>query len=365
MRFAFAAAVVIAIGIAFIARRPAPSGIDDREATAGQTAKPPIAVATVAPPPVDARRRASPAAIGARTPSTCRSTHAATPTRTSALNSGRRIPTSASSGSRARPHQQQQEANHETDHHHHRRAFHRRHRAGAGESAAPAAEEYNTIREFRSKVFEVHNRDAREIASSVKLLGSGFKGSALSVNDDMHTITVRDFPENVAAIEGAIARLDQPIANAPDIEMKISVLIGSKTPLPGAATVPDDLAPVVKQLESTLRYAHYGLMTATVQRTKPGNGTQWLRRRRADAPRHDGPRRSADPLHLPPAPHHRRRRRAAVDRHRQLRLLDARPDQRRRRATRFSISPSASRRRSRSARTRRWSSARRRWATRR
>jgi len=137
---------------------------------------------------------------------------------------------------------------------------------------APAAEEYNTVREFRSKVFEVRNQDARQIASSVKLPGSGFKGSALSVNNEMHTITVRDFPENVAAIEGAITRLDQPIGSAPDIEMKISVLIGSKTPLPGAATIPDDLAPVVKQLESTLRYAHYGLMTATVQRTKPGNG---------------------------------------------------------------------------------------------
>src|SRR5947209_11845162 len=136
----------------------------------------------------------------------------------------------------------------------------------------PAAEEYNNNRDYRSKVFEVHNHDAREIAASIKLLGSGFKGSALSVYNDMHTITVRDLPENVAAIEGAIARLDQPMANAPDIEMKISILIGSKTPLSGAATVPDELAPVVKQLESTLRYAHYGLLTATVHRTKPGSG---------------------------------------------------------------------------------------------
>jgi len=136
----------------------------------------------------------------------------------------------------------------------------------------PAADDYNTVREFRSKVFEVHNRDAREVASSVKLMGSGFKGSGLSVNNELHTITVRDFPENLASIEAAITRLDQPITDAPDIEMKISVLIGSKTPLPGAGTIPDELAPVVKQLESTLRYAHYGLMTATVQRTKPGNG---------------------------------------------------------------------------------------------
>jgi hypothetical protein len=133
-------------------------------------------------------------------------------------------------------------------------------------------EDYNTTRELRSKVFEVHSREARDIASSVKLLGSGFKGTALSVNEDLHTITVRDFPENIAAIESAIARLDHAVADSPDIEMKISVLIGSKTPLPGAETIPDELAPVVKQLQATLRYAHYGLMTATVQRTKPGNG---------------------------------------------------------------------------------------------
>jgi hypothetical protein len=134
------------------------------------------------------------------------------------------------------------------------------------------ADNYNTVREFRSKVFEVHNREALEIAASIKLLGSGFKGADLSVNNELHTITVRDFPENLAAIEGAIERLDHAEADSPDIEMKISVLIGSKTPLAGAASVPDELSPVVKQLESTLRYAHYGLMTATVQRTKPGNG---------------------------------------------------------------------------------------------
>jgi hypothetical protein len=135
-----------------------------------------------------------------------------------------------------------------------------------------AADDYNTSKELRSKVFEVHSREARDIASSVKLLGSGFKGTALSVNEDLHTITVRDFPENLAAIEGAIARLDRPVDSAPDIELKIAVLIGSKTPLAGAESIPEELAPVVKQLQSTLRYAHYGLMTAVVQRTKPGLG---------------------------------------------------------------------------------------------
>ena len=132
--------------------------------------------------------------------------------------------------------------------------------------------DFNTVREYKNKVFEVRNRDAREIASAIKLLGSGFKGSGLSVNNEMRTITVRDFPENVAAIEEAIARLDRAPAARPDIVLKISVLIGSKTPLAGAM-VPEELEPVVKQLKATLRYAHYGLMSANVQHTKPGEVT--------------------------------------------------------------------------------------------
>ena len=51
MRFAFAAAIVIAIGIAFIARRPAPVVIETAKRPL-IVAKPPIAIATVALPPI-------------------------------------------------------------------------------------------------------------------------------------------------------------------------------------------------------------------------------------------------------------------------------------------------------------------------
>jgi hypothetical protein len=141
--------------------------------------------------------------------------------------------------------------------------------------AAPllAEDDYNTVREFRNKVFAIQNRDARTIAAAVKLLGSGFKGADLSVNQELRTITVRDFPENLAAMEDAIKRLDQPAAQLPDLQLRISVLIGSKTPLPNGS-VPEELGPVVKQLETTLRYAHYGLMTTTVHRTKVGTGIE-------------------------------------------------------------------------------------------
>lgn len=134
-------------------------------------------------------------------------------------------------------------------------------------------EDFNTIKEFKNKVFSVQNREPRTIASAVKLLGSGFKGAGLSVNEELKTITVRDFPENLAAIEEAIKRLDRPAAKEPDMEMKIAVLIGSKTPLSGAS-VPDELASVVKQLQSTLSYTHYGLMTTTVHRTRIGIGIE-------------------------------------------------------------------------------------------
>ena len=138
---------------------------------------------------------------------------------------------------------------------------------------AKKEDDFNSVREYKNKVFTIQNRDPRQIASSIKLLGSGFKGADLNVNYDLRTITVRDFPENLAAMEEAIKRLDQPVPPAPDIEMKISVLIASKTALPNES-VPDELAPVVKQLQSTLRYTNYGLMTASVHRTKLGDGIE-------------------------------------------------------------------------------------------
>lgn len=143
-------------------------------------------------------------------------------------------------------------------------------------ATASAQEEapFNTNRDYRNKVFTIQHREPKVILSAVRLLGSGFKGSDLSMNDELRTITVRDFPENIAAIEDAIARLDKPAPAAPDMDLKISVLIGSKTPLANNAAAPDDLAPIVRQLQATLTYAHYGLLTSTVHRSKTGLGIE-------------------------------------------------------------------------------------------
>jgi hypothetical protein len=126
-------------------------------------------------------------------------------------------------------------------------------------------------RAFKGKIFDVHNRNPHDLADAIRLLGSGFKGATLVVSTELHTITVRDFPENIAVMEEALKRLDHAVST-PDITLNIAVLIGSKTPLAGAGAVPDDLAPVVKQLQSALRYSNYGLLTSTMHRTKPGSG---------------------------------------------------------------------------------------------
>jgi Bacterial type II/III secretion system short domain len=127
---------------------------------------------------------------------------------------------------------------------------------------------------LKSRVFEVHNRDARSLAATLRLLGSGAPAADLSVNEELHTITVRDFPENLATMEDALKRLDVPPAAAPDVEIRMSVLIGSNTPLESAPPAGDDLAPVVKQLQSTLRYSHFGLLTTVVDRTRAGSGIE-------------------------------------------------------------------------------------------
>src|ERR1700752_2674404 len=93
------------------------------------------------------------------------------------------------------------------------------------------AQEANS--KFKTKMIEIHNRVPRDIYAAVRTLGSGAGGADLNFDNEMHTITIRDFPENIAAIEEAIGRLDKPTPAQPDIEMKISLLIGSKKALPG------------------------------------------------------------------------------------------------------------------------------------
>ena len=118
---------------------------------------------------------------------------------------------------------------------------------------------------LKSKVFEVKYRDPNGLLNAVYNLGSGFKGSTMSANTEFRTLTVRDFPENLANVEAALKRLDVPAAPRPNIELHMHVLVASNT---GAAAtdVPAELKDVLTELRGTLNYRTYDLAASIVQR---------------------------------------------------------------------------------------------------
>ncbi|MCA1815068.1 MAG: hypothetical protein LC746_01440 [Acidobacteria bacterium] len=133
------------------------------------------------------------------------------------------------------------------------------------------ADNYVTNTGFKNRVFDVHNRTPEDLIPVLKLLTSGFKGAQVSASNEFHTIVVRDFPENIAAVEDALKRLDVPEAARPDIELRIHVLIASNAET-GLTPLPADLRDVVAQLQSTLAFKNYSLLTSVVQRTKDSRG---------------------------------------------------------------------------------------------
>jgi len=139
----------------------------------------------------------------------------------------------------------------------------------APRAAEPARDEFVTEKGFASRVFEVKHRDPGDIASVVRPLGSGYRGAAVTYNRDFKTITVRDFPENIAAIEAALKRLDVPEASKPDVELRLWVLVASNGETSGGR-FPDELKEAVAALKGTLTYKSYSLAGSFVQRVRDG-----------------------------------------------------------------------------------------------
>ena len=134
-----------------------------------------------------------------------------------------------------------------------------------------------TLRAMKSKVFVIQHRDPYRLEMSLGPLGSGTKGARINWSKDegFNTITVRDFPENLAAIEEAIKRLDVPSAahQAQDVELHVQVLFASKQPVT-EGSVPEELQGVIKSLKSSLAYRSYTLAASFIQRWDPSSGRQ-------------------------------------------------------------------------------------------
>ena len=139
----------------------------------------------------------------------------------------------------------------------------------AHQTPAPAAKERDYVSEkgFKGKVFEIKNREPFSLYQAIYTLGSGFKGATMSYSNQDKLIVVRDFPENIAAIEEAIKRLDVPQAKHPDIEIHIHFLLASNVE-GGSNQLPVEIDDAVKQLRTTLTYKNYYLASSIVQRTQ-------------------------------------------------------------------------------------------------
>jgi hypothetical protein len=140
--------------------------------------------------------------------------------------------------------------------------------ANSGATQKPDSD-FVTEKGFKSKVFEVKYRDPASLALVLRQLGSGFKGASLSASPEFKTLTVRDFPENLATIEEALKRLDVPAPPRPNIELHMHVLVASNTSADAGGTttqVPAELRDVLTQVRETLSYRNYELATSVIQR---------------------------------------------------------------------------------------------------
>jgi hypothetical protein len=124
---------------------------------------------------------------------------------------------------------------------------------------------------LKSRVFEIKHRTPDELMRVLRPLASGIKGTSIVDSGEFKTITVRDFPENLAAIEDGIRRLDVVRAPRPDIELFIRVLIAAPG---GTSQYPGELDPVVKQLHATLSYKSYYQVASITHRVKSGSGAK-------------------------------------------------------------------------------------------
>ena len=122
-------------------------------------------------------------------------------------------------------------------------------------SAKSNEPQYVENKGFKGQIFEIKHRRPQDIINAISPLGSGFKGAAVSYNDETQTISVRDFPENIAAIEEAIKRLDTPqLAHVESsVELSIQVLL-TRTDAPAnlvPSPIPPNLNEVIKQMQNT------------------------------------------------------------------------------------------------------------------
>lgn len=123
---------------------------------------------------------------------------------------------------------------------------------------------------FQVRLFEIKYKSPDRLADAIRALGSGRDRSRIDPNDNLKTITVRDLPENIAAIEAALKRLDVPDPAPVSIQTQIYVISASDDERKYSAPFPKELEPVVTQLKATLKYKYYYFENTFLNRVNDG-----------------------------------------------------------------------------------------------
>jgi hypothetical protein len=114
------------------------------------------------------------------------------------------------------------------------------------------------------KIFVLKYADPRSLREIVGAFGSS------TPNAEMHTLTVSATPENMKAIEDAIARLDTPAAAPRDIDLTFYLVVGGEGDPAAARPFPKDLDSVVAQLKNAFAFKSYRLLDTLTLRTRTG-----------------------------------------------------------------------------------------------
>jgi Bacterial type II/III secretion system short domain len=123
---------------------------------------------------------------------------------------------------------------------------------------------------FKVKLFEIRHRNPESLRSAVRALGSGAGGSDIEANQQLRTLTVRDFPENIAAIEEALKRLDVPEQSPVSLEFQIHLISASMTSSEPKVQVSKNLEPVITQLKASLKFTNYRYISSALSRANDG-----------------------------------------------------------------------------------------------
>src|SRR5262245_7777153 len=122
---------------------------------------------------------------------------------------------------------------------------------------------------FKVRLFEIRHRNPESLRVALRALGSGTPGADMEANQQLRTLTVRDFPENITAIEEALKRLDVPEQSPASLEFQIHLISASTGPEP-KVQVSKNLEPVITQLKSSLRFTNFRYISTALSRANDG-----------------------------------------------------------------------------------------------